>query len=160
MSEMRSGQATCFLCDQNLGRLARWLRILGFDAEYMQSWNEERVKTARLENRIILTRNHSLASHESAVLVRSDHVQEQLHELAASVDLKAGYRPFSRCCVCNNLLEAVSREEVRSLVPEYTYQTQERFSRCPSCTRIYWKGSHHDRASRIVSTIVSPGMAT
>ena len=157
MSETHFGQTRCFLCDQNLGRLARWLRILGFDAEFMRTWEENRVMVARRENRIILTRKHSLATSPEVILIRNDRVQDQLCELAAHFDLRAGHRPCIRCSMCNSLLEGVSRDEVRGLVPEYTYHTQKRFSRCPLCHRIYWKGSHCDRASDFVRSLFSAG---
>ncbi|MGC9323261.1 MAG: Mut7-C RNAse domain-containing protein [Desulfomonilia bacterium] len=157
MSEMHSDQGTRFLCDQNLGRLSRWLRILGFDTEYMRTWDRTRLRAARKEKRIVLTRKRSMSTQEGAVVIQSDRVLDQLRELSMQADLGKGFKPFSRCSLCNSLLEAVPREDIKGLVPEYTYLTQETFSRCPSCGRIYWKGTHFNRAQRIMRTIFASG---
>jgi len=146
MCAMRSGPDLCFLCDQNLGRLARWLRILGFDAEYMHGYDQGRIDRAIADGRIVLTRKSSLAGRRSVLVIRHDRVHDQLLELGGTFDLSCEIKAFSRCSLCNTLLVQVPRDEVKGLVPDYVHATHEAFARCPSCGRIYWKGTHFTRA--------------
>ncbi|RKY32230.1 MAG: hypothetical protein DRP74_03115 [Candidatus Omnitrophota bacterium] len=135
-----------FLLTKELGRLARWLRILGFDSEY---FNQERagaliIKALR-ESRIIITRNHKLpqARGIKTVLLRNEKIHEQLIETLGELHIKADKeRMFSRCIICNHELEEVSKKSVRDKVPEYVFKTQENFVTCPRCNRIYWQGTH------------------
>jgi uncharacterized protein len=142
MSGMHSGPQTRFLCDQNLGKLARWLRILGFDAEYMVGWDEKMIAQAMEGNRIFLTRKVSAAAKTGIIFIRHDHAREQLHELFSLLGLKEIPKPFTRCSICNTLLISASSDSVKGLIPEFVHHTHESFARCPACKRIYWKGTH------------------
>ncbi len=142
MSKMPSGRHPAFLCDQNLGRLARWLRIMGFDTELMKTWDDGMVSEALSSGRTILTRKRSLASRQGFMLVESDHVSEQAAFLAGSLGLGDRLRPFTRCSICNQPLKYVKPDDVKARVPEYVYSTQDRFGECPVCSRVYWRGTH------------------
>ncbi len=157
MSEMHSGRTIRFLCDQNLGRLARWLRILGFDAEYLRRWDPGRVERAVGEGRIVLTRNSRIRESEAVIFVPHDHLADQMRLLERRLKIDRHAEPFSRCTVCNAPLTGISREEVKGLVPEYVFTTQEAFSVCPSCRRIYWKGTHPARAQGLMSRFLEKG---
>jgi len=154
MCGMRSDLQARFLCDQNLGKLAKWLRILGFDAEYMSHWDEDLVRQAVENGRIVLTRKRSIAAHKSVVFIAHDHVREQLQELFGALDLRQGAEPFTRCSLCNTFLVDTNREEVHAHIPEYVYTTHEIFARCPSCGRIYWKGTHSKRIDDMIHSFL------
>jgi uncharacterized protein with PIN domain len=136
-----------FLADAMLGRLAKWLRMLGYDTVYAPGLSEgEIVRRAFTEGRCLLTRRTSLKGRNdvaSLLFVESDHVQEQLRQ----VILHAGVRPepdamFSLCLSCNAALMPLSKEGAEGTVPEYVLQTTRRFSKCPTCGKVFWKGSH------------------
>ena len=139
-----------FIADAMLGRLARALRMLGFDTFYRPDIDDNELKmTALREGRVILTRDHDVADTSlpvTVLLVESDHVEEQLLQTARAFRIAPGGRLFSRCLICNVEVENVEKCEVRERVPEYVYETQKRFSRCPSCGRVYWAGTHVERA--------------
>jgi uncharacterized protein len=145
MSGMHSELQVRFLCDQNLGKLARWLRLLGFDAEFMSHWDEEFMNQAIQNGRVFLTRKGSLFEKKGIVFISHDHVGEQLRELFAVLDLKVMKEPLTRCSLCNVILQNASRDEVKGLIPEYVYNSHDIFVMCPSCNRVYWKGTHISR---------------
>ena len=145
MSGMHSGSQTLFLCDPNLGKLAKWLRILGFDAEFMSHWDEDFMKQAIQSGRIVLTRKGTLSEKKGMVFISHDHVQEQLQELVAVLDLRGMKEPFTRCSLCNVILKNTTRDEVKGLIPDYVYDAHDIFAICPSCGRVYWKGTHISR---------------
>lgn len=147
MSKTHSGHRMTFLCDQNLGRLARWLRIMGFDAEYMREWDDTRIEQARSSGRIFLTRRRSMASKEGCIVIESDHIDKQIAFLDRTLGLKENIQPFSRCSICNLSLKYAKADDVKNQIPEYVYATHETFARCPGCSRIYWRGTHPDRSA-------------
>ncbi len=136
-----------FLADAMLGRLARWLRILGYDTQYVKDVpDSEVIRLARAEGRVILTRDRELCRRRGvrAIWIASTAVGEQVREVVNALGLSAGTR-FRRCVVCNAELEEIPREEARRLVPTYVFRTQKKFGRCPSCGRVYWRGTHWRR---------------
>ena len=142
-----------FACDSMVGRLARWLRILGYDATYARDAVDARlVAQARAEGRVLLTRDRRLVERSGIgrfVLVRSDDPPTQLREVVAALGLTVDpARWFRRCPACNGAVEAVARESVRGLVPPYVYGTQRSFSRCANCGRVYWPATHRDHMLR------------
>jgi len=136
-----------FLADTMLGKLAKWLRIMGYDTIYRSSYKmgiEENIAAGRL----ILSRNTRLTdTHSHLFLIRSDRVGDQLHELSEGgyiIPQKSQW--FSRCPVCNVVLEDVPVEAVRESVPEYVfYHDKTAIRTCPTCGRYFWPGSHRDR---------------
>ncbi|MEO0180164.1 MAG: Mut7-C RNAse domain-containing protein [candidate division WOR-3 bacterium] len=136
-----------FLVDQHAGKLCRWLRFLGFDAEMAGGSLYDLAARAIREGRVLLTRNrraHDLPIVKALVLL-SDDPDEQLRQVLSELNLKTKANPFTRCPVCNEELVDVEKEEVKHLVPPHTYSTHEEFSRCPCCGRVYWEGSHVER---------------
>ncbi len=127
-----------------LGRLARWLRVLGYDTLYLPELDDAALaRLARAEDRILLTRDRELARRKGlrVLLLQDDQVEQQLRIVVARLGLTAN-DAFSRCIQCNIMLEEVNREEARPLVPPFVYNTQTRFRRCPQCGRVYWRGTH------------------
>lgn len=133
-----------FVADSMLGRLAKWLRILGFDTLYSPARQDaDIVRLARAERRLILTRDRAMA-HRRGVrvfLLHSDEVEKQVREVMVGLGLSPA-NSLSRCPECNGELEPVKKAEVKDLVPPYVYKTQRNFHRCPNCGRIYWQGTH------------------
>lgn len=134
-----------FIADVNLGRLARWLRLLGYDTLYYKSVSLLSLSNiARKEGRIFLTRsrkNVCLKIFDQTLLISSSNVSEQLNALSPFLTLSSE-RVFSRCSLCNRMLYEVEKEKVKNLVPEYVYQTSEQFKTCRNCGKIYWQGTH------------------
>jgi hypothetical protein len=136
-----------FLADNMLGRLAIWLRLLGYDTAYHHDATDAQLaRIARAENRVLLTRDVELTRRRGvrAVLIESEQIEEQLRQVFHALNLTAR-EAFSRCAECNSVLEEVSKESVRGQVPPYVFHTQERYRRCPRCARIYWRGTHWAR---------------
>jgi uncharacterized protein len=131
-----------FLCDQNLGRLARWLRMMGFDARSMKGWDEALIREALDAGRIFLTRKRSMLSRKGVLVIQSDHIEDQMEYLDEVLDLSKEIQPFSRCSICNLPLKCVKRVDVEKQVPEYVYATHDEFAICPGCSRVYWRGTH------------------
>ena len=146
-----------FITDSNLGKLAKWLRILGYDTVlYGGEADRNFLRKGEREGRVVLTRKKDMAARQfsgSLVTVGSDRVQEQLGEvmekLSIAVDLG---RLFSICVRCNEALVAVDKEDVAGMVPAFVYDTQSAFRRCPGCKGIYWPGTHIDNALNHLKT--------
>lgn len=138
----------CFLADRMVGRLAKWLRILGYDTAYLPQLSPlGLIREARRQGRMILTRNTRLLRSKDVpplVFVQSDHFREQLRQVVDECHLDPSQALFTRCAECNQLLEEIQKETVRDRVPEYVWQTQDEFRRCPACQRIYWGATHKD----------------
>ena len=141
-----------FVADVMLGRLARRLRLLGFDVLYDPSFGDNEVIRLGLEEqRVILTRDRRLAARPLAsrhVLVLGDRVQDQVRQVLAELAIPSPPRSFTRCSRCNYPLERASRQDVRDLVPAHIYGAQRDFLRCSGCGRVYWTGSHVARMRR------------
>ncbi|MGH8727899.1 MAG: Mut7-C RNAse domain-containing protein [Burkholderiales bacterium] len=136
---------TRFIADAHLGRLAKYLRILGFDTLYDGNYSDlEIVRIATGEHRIVLTRDRALLMHKlitHGCYVHATKPREQLNEILARLDLYRSFKPFSRCLRCNEELEEANRESLNGRVPgEY-----DRFWTCRQCDHIYWQGSHWQR---------------
>jgi len=134
------------LCDHMLGSLARWLRFMGHDTAYPEPGPDRTlIERADAEGRILLTRDKELAGRApGAVLIRSDRLEEQIREVATVLPLRV-IDPLSRCSICNETLLAVSGDAVEAIVPERVRSRHRAFWQCPSCHRVYWRGSHWDK---------------
>lgn len=155
-SPHEDGAPPCFLADAMLGRLARWLRILGYDAEYFSGEDDYLLRQARREGRILLTRDtrllrrHPLPPH---LFVQSDHVMEQLRQVVAALRLNPEAPPAHRCSCCNAVLEPRDKAQVVGLVPEFVWSHHEAFWGCPRCQRIYWAGTHRRRMEEAIKAL-------
>jgi hypothetical protein len=138
-----------FVVDGHLGRLAAYLRMLGFDTWYERVADDVLLaQVASGEGRLLLTRDVGLLKRrevESGYCVRSDNPHDQLGEITRRFALRSHLAPFTRCMDCNGLLCSVSKEEVDHLLPPHTRETKNEFSRCQSCGKVFWRGSHHAR---------------
>lgn len=145
-----------FIADAMLGRLARWLRTLGYDTAYDDAIaDDDLVRRAWVEGRHILTRDRRLFEEWriEGVLIRSDKTLEQLREVVAALGLRRPSRLFTRCRVCNGALRSAEREAVADRVPPRVWQREESFIECGECGRVYWEGSHTERMRQVVETV-------
>jgi uncharacterized protein with PIN domain len=138
-----------FAADRMLARLARWLRLLGADVLFEPSVGGDKLlRQARAEGRIMLTRDKRLRTAHDAFYVEGNLLSDQLREVVARFPFDTRRDAFSRCSVCNEPLADAARETVIRRVPPFVYATQERFSRCPRCGRLYWGATHPVRIRR------------
>jgi uncharacterized protein with PIN domain len=129
-----------------LGKVAKWLRILGFDARFERLRSREQVDSLRGEGYLVVTRNRRWLGIQGVHFLTSNSPSEQLRELVAAVPVSLpATRPLRRCIVCNRPLHRISREEAFGSVPDYVYETSGVFFKCHECSRVYWCGSHPGR---------------
>jgi uncharacterized protein with PIN domain len=147
---MNPPENICFVAESTLGKLSKWLRILGFDAIFeahpMQPATSDR-------HRIRLTRSqtHGEARKDEQegleIVILSDHYQEQLKQVIKTLNIQEKtLKPFSRCIRCNEPIKSIDRESVIGKVPDYIFKTHRSFWTCRMCRRIFWPGTHHNQS--------------
>lgn len=150
--------ASGFILDVHLGRLAKYLRLCGFDTLFSAFYEDrEIIETARQENRIILTRDRLLlkaAGEARGYQVKSQYHDEQLREVFERFNLKEHVNLFSRCISCNTRLEEVEKEVIADRLLADTRRYFSSFKRCPQCDRIYWEGSHYDNMKKSLAPLL------
>jgi len=147
-----------FVVDLNVGKLTRWLRLMGYDTLFLPSLDDgEMVKLALSQQRVLLTRDtqimrwHVVSSGRlKAILIETDNPRRQLLQVVERLHLNYQFNPFSRCLECNALLETRSPQEVEGQVPPYVFKTQSKYVQCPDCHRIYWQGTHWQAMNRVL----------
>jgi uncharacterized protein len=147
-----------FVADTMLGRLATWLRILGYDAEYARGEDTALIERARETGRILLTRDTGLARRRDVpphLLVRSDHVSEQLRQVMETFHLTPAGPSARRCPRCNAAVEPRTKAEAFGRVPEFVWSSQDAFWGCPACGRLYWAGTHWRHMVDTIRALVS-----
>ncbi|WP_404355161.1 Mut7-C RNAse domain-containing protein [Methylotuvimicrobium sp. KM1] len=152
-------RAPRFILDTNLGRLARYLRLLGFDCLYRNDYEDGEVaEIASQQHRIVLTRDRFLLRRKiitHGYFVRSVHPREQVKEVLQRLDLYRSIAPFTRCSRCNGTLIKTSKDAVIDRLEPLTKLYYNDFRICLSCNQIYWSGSHQDRARQLISELTS-----
>jgi len=148
-----------FLADDMVGKLARWLRIMGLDVAPAGRVDDNSLMRRALdEDCVLLTRHARLLEQITAkdlkprraelkwIVLESPHLLPQIAQIlqVTGIQVDTG-RFFTRCLICNSLLEPASREDVAGEVPEFTYSIQDQYSRCRNCNKVFWKGTHTDR---------------
>ena len=142
-----------FIADNNVGKLAKWLRMMGYDTLFFDGSNDARmISIALAEERVVLTKDTQIMKRGvitkgrvKAVLPQSDKPELQIRQVVDSLNLDCQFKPFSICLECNQPLEQRSKEQVKDQVPPYVFQTQNQYMECPNCHRIYWRGTHWQR---------------
>ena len=137
-----------FAADRMLGRLAKWLRIIGQDVIYgPHLTGYGLIRAARAENRLILTRDRSLKQKQppAFLFIDGDHYRDQIVQVVRQCGLELGQDLFTRCIECNTLLQPRPKESLEKVLPPYVFSSQEKFFGCPSCCRIYWPATHHQK---------------
>jgi uncharacterized protein with PIN domain len=135
-----------------LGRLAKWMRLMGFDTTYYRDTDGKTIiYHSRKEGRTILTRSKILAAkYDDLILIKSEHLKSQLKQLKKNVDIKT---PFSRCPVCNTETKKEKKETVKEEVPPYVFEIHNDFKKCRQCGRIFWKGTHYKEIEKVINEI-------
>ena len=138
-----------FLVDANVGKLAKLLRMAGFDTAYHDTLHDkELAEKASTQQRILLTRDRALLKRKNILygrLIRSRNPADQLIEVMSLFGIREKANPFSRCLECNSLLESIDKPAILHRLEPLTKKYFESFNRCPSCDKIYWAGSHKDK---------------
>lgn len=151
-------RVTRFLADVHLGRLARLLRMMGFDTAWADHLPDEMIViAARREGRIVLSRDRGLLKRRRVThgyLVRSLDPREQLGEIIRRFDLGGRVRMFTRCMDCNAALARVSRRSVLDAVPASVAETCPEFSRCPRCGKVFWRGTHWETMKKLAADVL------
>ncbi len=150
-------RVTRFVLDIHLGRLARYLRMLGFDSRYQNDFHDDVLaRISNKEKRVLLTKDRGLLKRSQVThgyYVREVHPRVQLVEVLKRFDLFGSFHPFQRCMRCNGLLEAVSKEDVFDQLQPGTREAYDEFRRCVDCGQLYWRGSHYERMMRLIEGI-------
>ncbi len=148
-----------FILTKELGRLAKWLRILGYDTAYFNQDNlSSLIIQALSSQRIILTRNQRLAKQYSEIkimVIQKEKIKEQIAEVVKELKIYPGQsQMFTRCIICNEALIEIEKEKAKNRVPEYVFKTQENFITCLKCNRIYWQGTHWGNVTKTLEEII------
>jgi uncharacterized protein with PIN domain len=146
-----------FAADRSLGKLAKWLRILGFDTTFESDYSSTKFFTNLDRDRVLLTRSlkvrKQFADHR-LVFIEANDLLEQLAQIIDELAIAINdIRPFSRCLKCNSAIIDISKDDVFGLVPDYTWETHDRFSICPRCEHIYWRGTHTERTRKVIEQL-------
>lgn len=143
-----------FVLDVHLGKLARLLRLLGFDTIFDPELTEKELVTIAVkENRILLSRGTGILKHKTIVYgywLRSQQPEEQLQEVIRHYNLTSEFNIFTRCMVCNGAIVQVTKEQVQEQLPPKTKLYFHEFYQCQNCKRVYWKGSHYERMQEFI----------
>ncbi|MFC2065929.1 Mut7-C RNAse domain-containing protein [Chloroflexota bacterium] len=138
------------MVDHNVGKLTKWLRLMGYDSLFFNGSNDSQmVARALAESRVILTRDSEIMKRRvvtggrlKAILIKSEEPEEQIHQVIKTQNLNSQFQPFTICLECNQPLVKMDKDQVENLVPPYVFQTQSQYMECPACHRIYWQGTH------------------
>jgi len=139
-----------FIADNNVSKLARWLRLIGYDTLLFKEKDDgQMIKMALNENRVILTKDTQFMKRRlvtngtlKTINIKQDDPKLQVHEVIKTLNLNYHFKPFSLCLECNQVLIARGKEDVKSLIPAHVFETQTQYTECPACHRIYWPGTH------------------
>jgi uncharacterized protein with PIN domain len=141
-----------------LGRLAKWLRIAGFDVVYSNRFTDDELVTlSHTEGRILLSRDTRLLIRKSVrkfIFLESDRVQDQIRQILRTTRTERLSGVLTRCLACNDVLLVVPRDQVQGSVPPYVFETQSTFKCCPSCHKIYWAGTHRQAVIRTLEQLL------
>jgi uncharacterized protein len=146
-----------FIVDGMLGKLAKWLKILGFDALFMAADDDKILAVARREDRTLLTRDREFvrrAGRHPALFIESTTWPDQVRQVLSRFDLGGEAHPFTRCLECNVSLKSLSRESAAQIVPPHVLEKSASFSICPRCGRAYWAGTHQAEMERLIRAIL------
>jgi uncharacterized protein with PIN domain len=146
-----------FIADVMLGRLAKWLRILGYDTIYDSNYTDDELFfKAHQEKRILLTRDSDLAKRMNpkyCFFINGQAVREQVKQVIAQYDLNTEQYLFTRCTLCNRPIQSIAKELVEGRVPQFVYNSVDEFYYCEHCDKIYWAGSHIKQVRDLLSKL-------
>jgi len=155
---LEQGGCRRFIADVMLGRLAKWLRIAGFDVLYSNRFSdEELIAISNREGRVLLSRDTRLLIRKSVkefIFLESQDIQMQLRQVFETRRIPSLPFPLTRCLACNEALIEAARDSVRDSVPVFVYKTQAHFKSCPRCGKIFWAGTHRSSVIRTLETML------
>ena len=139
-----------FIVDNNVGKLVKWLRIMGYDTVFFGGSDDSyMVAKALAESRVILTRDTEImkrglvtSGRLKAILISSEEPEKQMRQVIKTLNLDCQFRPFALCLECNQPLVEKNKDQVKDRVPPHVFQTKSQYVECPACHRIYWRGTH------------------
>ena len=148
-----------FICDDNLGKLAKYLRILGFDTSFDENIDDAALlRAASSEKRFILSRDHKLTSRtipNGIMILSDDNPLDQLLNVIKGLELKIDPEGlFDRCSRCNQICRVVDKKRISQEVFPFILKTHDIIKQCPLCNRFYWKGSHYKALLRKLGEII------
>ncbi|MEA2104936.1 MAG: Mut7-C RNAse domain-containing protein [Candidatus Cloacimonadota bacterium] len=148
---------TKFILDGNLHKLVHYMRMLGFDTEFANQVSEEQlIKRAKIEHRIIISRNRKLMKRRELThgycLATTDWIK-QLGKILSRFHLYEDLKPFSRCFLCNTKLQTIDKEKILNRLPKKVIEQQNEFTICEKCNKIYWKGSHYKKMLKFIEKL-------
>jgi len=157
-----------FIADNNVGKLARWLRLMGYDTLlFKQKGDDRMIKTALSEDRVILTKDAQFMKRRLVTngTLKTVHIEQdapglQVQEVVKTLGLDYYLKPFALCLECNRALMARSKDEVRDLVPARVFETQTQYTQCLACHRVYWPGTHWEAMGKKLRDLQSGGDET
>lgn len=157
---MRPTESLKFIVDHNVAKLARWLRMMGYDTVIFDQPDDwQMIRTALAENRIIITKDTGVMKRRvitsgklRALLIIGDEPETQIQQVIETFRLN-NQHSLSLCLECNVPLVAVNREEIKDRIPPYVYQTKSQFVECPVCHRVYWQGTHWEAMTQTLSKL-------
>lgn len=145
-----------FICDTMLGKLAKYLRILGFDAIYIKNVKMSQSFKGSSDPPFFLTRSTKAIPYDRVVLIKSDKVRDQIEEISSIIrPCIDPARIMNRCIECNVQLSDVAKESIEQKVPEFIFHRYGQFRECPQCGKVYWEGSHTTSMTRLIEEIMS-----
>lgn len=146
-----------FIVDVMLGKLARWLRILGYDTLYDSNFTDDDLFfKAHQEKRILLTRDGDLARRmnpDFCFFIAENSVRDQVKNIVNQFSLNTDDYIFTRCTLCNHLIREIPKKQASGQVPDFVYQSIEKFYYCDKCEKIYWSGSHIKLARELLAQL-------
>lgn len=155
----RAGEQPRFIADVMLGKLAKWLRIAGFDVLYSNRFSDDDlIALSNEEGRILLSLDSRLLVRKTVkyfIFMESWDLEDQIKQILNFVHLERFPTPLSRCLSCNEILTDVPRESVRDRVPVYVFSTQTHFKLCPKCRKIFWSGTHRKAALKVLEHLLT-----
>ena len=145
-----------FIVDNNVGKLAKWLRMMGYDTVFFEGINDSHmVAKALAEGRVILTRDTEIMKRRlvtsgrlKAILINSNQPGPQMQQVINTLKLDCQFRPFTLCLECNQPLAEKTKDQVKDRVPPHVFRTQSQCMECPACHRIYWRGTHWESMTK------------
>jgi uncharacterized protein with PIN domain len=147
-----------FVADVMLGRLAKWLRIVGFDVLYSNKFSDnELIRISTSENRVLLSRDTRLLIQKAVrqfIFLESQDLQRQMQQVFETMHLAGLPSLLTRCLSCNEPLQETTRESVHDIVPSFVFETQSKFKLCPKCGKIFWAGTHRNSVVRSLERLM------
>jgi len=149
-----------FAVDCMLGKLAKWLKILGFDSQFFSYIeDDDLLKVAAQEERVLLTRDTGLIQYAAktdvqALFIDHEDWRKQLTQVLDAFILRDKIKPYSRCVECNQALKKISRDKAKNLVTPFVLETASGFALCPLCHRAYWQGTHHQEMDSMIEQLL------